>query len=400
MTGAAGAIRRAGDPPAGDAAGDPHPRFDPDEYGRRHAEVDRLRERAGCDALVVFGTSQSQHDLRFLTAWPPRQEGWLVLVPGAEPALRVQLYNHVPTARAMAVVADVAWAGRSSAETVAALLASHGVRRVGLVGPVTWQAHGRLAASLPGTDLVDLTPAFRRMRLVKSEAEIAWTRRGAELCDTALAALVDGARPGMREDELGALVEHAYARLGGQHGICFLATAPMEGGGAIVPAQQWSSRRLRAGDAIIIELSAGIGGYTGQVLRTIAVGAEPPARYAALHAVAERAYAEISAAIRPGATAADLLAAAGSIEAAGHTICDDLVHGYGGGYLEPVLRTRGTMHGPVPDLVLEPGMMLVVQPNVVTADGRLGVQTGELRVVTPAGSESLHRAPAGLLRAG
>jgi hypothetical protein len=44
-------------------------------------------------------------------------------------------------------------------------------------------------------------------------------------------------------------------------------------------------------------------------------------------------------------------------------------------------------------------MTLVVQPNVTTADGRLGVQTGELLLVTEHGPERLHTYPPGLLRA-
>ncbi|MGH2513157.1 MAG: hypothetical protein ACRDGQ_10760, partial [Candidatus Limnocylindrales bacterium] len=57
-----------------------------------------------------------------------------------------------------------------------------------------------------------------------------------------------------------------------------------------------------------------------------------------------------------------------------------------------------TQHGPVPEVSLVPGMMLVVQPNVVTADLRHGVQTGELMLVTPEGHERLHAAPRGFLR--
>jgi Xaa-Pro aminopeptidase len=79
---------------------------------------------------------------------------------------------------------------------------------------------------------------------------------------------------------------------------------------------------------------------------------------------------------------------------------DDVVHGYGGGYLAPVLRTPATSHGPAPDVTLQPGSMVVVQPNVTAADGSMGVQTGELVVVTDAGAESLHDVPRGLLAAG
>jgi Xaa-Pro aminopeptidase len=374
-----------------------YPRFSDDEYGRRQAALEHLAREAGADALVVFGNGSSRHDLQFLTAWPPRQEGWLVWSQEADPALYVQLFNHVPNAREMSVIEAVAWAGTDSASTVATELRRRGSTTVGLIGPIPFQAHARLAAALPGATLVDLTPAFRRMRLVKSEEEIDWTRRGAELCDAGIRALVAEARIGMAEHELGAIVEGAYGRRGGQHGICFITTGPMHGGGRIVPAQNWSDRRLEPGDAIVIELSAGIGGYTGQVLRTVAVG-DPPAAFQRLHDVAVQAHDAIVAAIRPGARAADLQAAAGLIDAAGMTVCDDVVHGYGGGYLAPVLRTPATAHGAPPELQLEAGMMLVVQPNVVAADGSAGVQTGELRVVTAMGSESLHQAPHGLLQ--
>jgi len=382
-----------------DLDGSPYPRFTDGEYGRRYSAVESLRAAADLDAVVVHGTGNARHELQYLTAWPPRQEGYLVLTPDDAPALFVQLFNHVPNAREMAIVERVEWGGADSAATVAAELKRRGARRVGLVGAISYQAHARLVAALPDVELVDLTPAFRRMRLIKSPEEIAWTRRGAELCDLGIRALVAVARPGVREYQLGAAVEAAYGAVGGQHGICFIATAPMRGGGRFVPAQNWSSRRLEDGDAILIELSAGIGGYTGQVLRTIALG-DVPAPFERLHEVAARAFDALVTAIRPGVRAADLLAVAGLIDREGLSVCDDVVHGYGGGYLAPVLRTPATAHAAPPDLALEPGMMVVVQPNVITPDASLGVQTGELVLVEPHGAVSLHGVKRGLLRAG
>ena len=328
-----------------------------------------------------------------------RHDSFLIVDGAAEPVLLVQLFNHVETARAMAVTGQVRWGGPDSLAAVASELRARHARRVGTVGPIPFQQHGRLADELDGVALVDVTGAFRRARLVKSGAEVEWTRRGAEMCDVAMEALLDTAQPEIREYELGAAVEHAYAELGGSHGICFIATAPMAGGGRIVPSQQWSERLIVAGDAVMIELSAGTGGYTSQILRTIAVAEEPPARYRRLHDVADEAFDTIVAAIRPGATAADLLHAAEVIDRSGFTVCDDVVHGYGGGYLPPVLRTPATMHAPVADLTLEAGMMVVVQPNVVDPEASVGVQTGELLLVTDGGSERLHRLPRGLLRA-
>ena len=60
------------------------------------------------------------------------------------------------------------------------------------------------------------------------------------------------------------------------------------------------------------------------------------------------------------------------IEDAGYTIRDDLVHGFVGGYLPPVLGSRSRALATVPEFTFEAGMMVVVQPNVVTATRRRG----------------------------
>ena len=106
----------------------------------------------------------------------------------------------------------------------------------------------------------------------------------------------------------------------------------------------------------------------------------------------------VSARLRPGVHAQELVEAAGVIEDAGFTTVDDLVHGFGGGYLPPVIGSRSRAIRPTPDLRLEAGMTVVVQPNVATPDGRLGVQTGELLLVTEDGAERLHGFPRGLVR--
>jgi Xaa-Pro dipeptidase len=75
------------------------------------------------------------------------------------------------------------------------------------------------------------------------------------------------------------------------------------------------------------------------------------------------------------------------------------VHGFGGGYLPPVLSHRAPPSGPHAAPLVE-GMTVVVQPNVATPDLQAGVQTGELYEVTADGARSLHAFPTGLLRGG
>ncbi|HWE08768.1 MAG TPA: hypothetical protein VG325_05415, partial [Solirubrobacteraceae bacterium] len=77
----------------------------------------------------------------------------------------------------------------------------------------------------------------------------------------------------------------------------------------------------------------------------------------------------------------------------------DLVHGFVGGYLPPVLGTRSRRLTQVPEFTFASGMTVVVQPNVVTRDETAGVQTGALLLVTEDGAEPLHAYERGLLHA-
>jgi Xaa-Pro aminopeptidase len=150
---------------------------------------------------------------------------------------------------------------------------------------------------------------------------------------------------------------------------------------------------------LLCEISASYWEYPGQLLRTFTVEAEPTPLYRELHGVAEAAFDAIVSRLRPGATANELVAAADVIADAGFTIRDDLVHGFVGGYLPPVLGSSARALVPIPDFTIASGMMLVVQPNVVTSDESAGVQTGELVLVTDQGAERLHTYERGLLRA-
>jgi Xaa-Pro aminopeptidase len=257
---------------------------------------------------------------------------------------------------------------------------------------------------------------------VKSAEELTWMRAGAAMSDDAVAALAAEARPGMTEAECCASLESAYIAAGGLTHIHYLGVTAMAEPGLCVPAQWPSSRRLRAGDALTCEVSASYHGYPGQLLRTFAVAAPPAPLYRDLHSVAEAAFDAMAGRLRAGATAQDLVAAAAEIILpAGYTIYDDLVHGYGGGYLPPVisradLESGGAAHPGRPrphppgrpeaertaakDFTFAAGMTVVIQPNVITPDERAGVQTGELVLVTESGWEPLHRYPRGLARIG
>ena len=120
--------------------------------------------------------------------------------------------------------------------------------------------------------------------------------------------------------------------------------------------------------------------------------------YQELHAVAEEVQKNIEAALKPGCTAAEIFELSSVIEKAGFSIWDDLTHGYGGGYLAPVLGCASRPAGPVPDFRFEKNMTLVVQPNIITKDAKAGVQTGGLVKITETGAERMQPYPSGLFK--
>ena len=374
----------------------PYPRFSDAEMARRRAALTRVMAERDVAHLIIHGANRSGPAVGWLTRWPVTREAYVVVTPGERDLLFVDFYNHVPNARRMATEAEVrACEGRGIEQPLAALRERGAAgRRIGVIGPLPWRAAGRLA-ELAG-DLVSLDADFTRLRLVKSAEELDWLRIGCELTDRAVEALRAGARPGVDERELGALVEAAYLGSGGTTHIHYFAATPMDRPAIAAPAQWPSARRLAAGDALVCEISASWWDHPGQVLRTFAVGGEPTALYRELHDVADAALDAVTARLRAGATAAELVEASGVIEDAGFTTRDDLVHGFVGGYLPPVLGSRSRMLGAVPDFTFAAGMTVVVQPNVVTPDETAGVQTGELLLVTERGAARLHAAPRGL----
>ena len=374
--------------------------FSAAEMRRRRAAFGRELERNGVSYALVYGANRSGSAVSWLTGWPVTREALLVVAPEEDgDVLLVSFFNHVPQARRLSAT-SVEFAGARAVSTALDLMAARSrlPGRIGVVGALPFDQYRLLAGQVP--EVVDLGAAYTGLRLVKSGEELEVLRRGAALSDAAIAALAGALRPGVIDYEVLARTEQAYVSQGGLHYIHYLGITAMDEPAVSVPAQWPTGCVVRHRDVVTCEISAAaVPEYAGQVLRTFTVGAPPTALYAELHAVAAAAFDAIAQNLIPGATAGDLAAAAAVIEQAGFTAVDDLVHGFGGGYLPPVVPAPGRPAG-APGFALVAGMTLVVQPNVVTRDGHAGVQTGELLLVTDQGPERLHTFPQGLQQVG
>jgi Xaa-Pro dipeptidase len=375
----------------------PYPRFSDAEMARRRDALAAELGAAGAGHAVIGGANRAGPAVGWLTRWPVTREALCVFTPGERDLLLVNFYNHVPNAARIATEAQVRWAGPKPMATALEELERRGARggRVGVIGPLGYRPYAALAEFATPVPLDD---AYTRLRLRKSAEELDWLRVGCGFTDSAVRAVHRQSGPGMDERELGNLAERAYVGHGGTTHIHYFGATPMCAPQLSVPAQWPAARALEQGDVLTCEISASYWDYTGQLLRTFTVGEDAAPLYRELHDVADAAFDALVARVRPGTTAAELVEASAVIGEAGFTTRDDLVHGFVGGYLPPVLGDKSRLLEEVPDFSLEEGMTIVIQPNVVTRDESAGVQTGELVAVTADGGEPLHDYERGLLR--
>lgn len=373
-----------------------YPRFSEAEMERRRAAIEVLLAQADCDHLVFCGANRFGSAVQWLTQWPVTAEAVGVLTPGERDALFVQYVNHTPLASKLADKADVAWGGESSIAAAIEVLTKRGAREghVATLGPLSAEHHAALSARFG--KLKSLNRDYVRLRQVKSAEELDWLRIGAHFSDLGMMALRDNVRLGLNERELGDRIERAYVARGATNVIHYIGTTSMAASDLAVPRQFPSLRRVRDGDVVVSEISAAFWEHPGQVLRSFALG-EPTKLYRDLHAAADAAFDAIAAVLKAGTTPAQVIEASGVIENAGFTIIDDLLHGYGGGYLPPILGCKSRPAGPVPIEPFRAGQTVVIQPNVVTRDHKAGVQTGEMVLITETGIERMHQMPRGVV---
>lgn len=397
-----------------------YPQFPDEEFERRHEEVREIMTDNDLEALLVYGDSgmhSHQHvHVHYLTDYLGHGSSYLVFFadPGEKPTLFYGVSNHGQYATEASVIDDVRWGGYPMTGNVINRVREAGIaNRVGLVGVSSRTDNvvpsGHLDAFRGAFgEVVDVTPAFERLRFVKSEAELDRIRRGAELTDNGLRALIETAEPGVTEYELRAAFESAHIAEGGEQFVAFISSAPMEDAapGGPLPWKEAGGREVRYGDVIGTELSASYGGYPGQIHRPIAVGEAPTATYRDMFEIAEEAYGTMLDALRPGNTADDVVDAMAPLEESDFHIYDVNFHGFGTTLQPPFIGTHSehSKYWPARKAPLtanwefEEHQVMVIQPNLVTPDERFGLQLGTTAIVQEGGPEVVHDVPVEFVR--
>lgn len=384
-------------------------RFSDGEYKRRFASVREEMDAAGVDCLVLYGDSShaggGQQSIRYLTGHDDQIASSLVVPAEGEPTLFITLRAQLPDACRTSPLSDVRGGGFDPAPTIADRIAElgHTDSTIGLAGSVGATRHLpadvyiELRERLPSATFEFLDDVMDRVTREKSDAELPALRAGAALTDRSMRALRDAIEPGVTERELAAAVRAAPGA-DGEHVFQLLGATSMADPDMAVPWDHQSTYRLGEGDAVLAEISAkNPQGYSGQLLRTIAVG-EPTGEYVALHEAAVAVFEGVLDVLEPGATTGDVVHVATEvIEGRGYTHLVPVLHGWGLGIQGPVVGTPNSAYGDGTDggepFVFEAGQTMVIEPSPVTPDLTTGVVLGELVHVTPDGAERLHDYP-------
>ncbi|WP_299179284.1 Xaa-Pro peptidase family protein [uncultured Neptuniibacter sp.] len=259
----------------------------------------------------------------------------------------------------------------------------------GMLGPET---HLRMPASnfeklkhaLSQHELVDVSELVRKLRSVKSAAEVAKIRFACEVTSAGFNYLKDNLKVGMTEREACKAMHLEMLRLGADSCPYLISASGPDGYDNIIMGP--TDRRLNEGDVLIIDTGANFDGYFSDFDRNFAFGDVPPATHTAYDAVYRSTEAGLGVAA-PGRSTGDVWRAMWDVLEAAGALGNDvgrMGHGLG------MQLTEWPSHVEGGDVVLEPGMVLTLEPGMTYAPGKMMVHEENI-LITDNGCEMLHQ---------
>ncbi len=211
--------------------------------------------------------------------------------------------------------------------------------------------------------------AVRRMREIKSPAEIALIKKAAEISVLGHLEAMRSLEPGMREYEIGWLVQYVF----GRHGCEYTGYPPICGSGPNSTILHYNTNRkkVESGEIMCMDTAGEYHGYTADVTRSFPVNGRFTPEQRAIYEVVQKAqeigialcrsgnsFSQIEQAIQ--ASMSQDMIALGIIQNAGE-LRRYYMHGFGHGLGLDV-------HDPAPR-TLAPGAVLTVEPGIYIKEG-------------------------------
>lgn len=239
---------------------------------------------------------------------------------------------------------------------------------------ISLREHQLVKKLLRGRQFCDASGEVEKMRLVKNRSELGKLRRAAKIADAAYARLVRSKVVGRTEKEVAWMLE-SFMREAGSGPMPFeiiVASGPR----SAMPHGVATSRVIRSGELVVIDMGASVGGYCSDATRTFATG-PLPAKLAGIYETVLAAQKLAMDGMKAGTACSEAdrlarqhIATAGYGKAFGHS----LGHGVG---LEP---HEAPVLSSFSREVLAVGMTVTVEPGIYLE--RLGGVRIEDTVVT------------------
>jgi Xaa-Pro aminopeptidase len=224
------------------------------------------------------------------------------------------------------------------------------------------------------------------LRAIKGDDEVELLERALKITDEAFVACTSDLKPETTERQLAWSIERTMRELGAD-GIAF-STIVASGPHAARPHHNPTDRAFADGEPIIIDMGAKVGGYNGDLTRTVWIG-EPTAKLKDVYnAVWDAQYAALDG-VKAGLTGKDADALARDVIAAsgyGDFFTHGLGHGLGVRVHEAPSASQ-TSSG-----ILQPRQVLTIEPGIYIS-GWGGVRLEDVVLIGEHESRNLTGAP-------
>ena len=365
-------------------------RFEAEVYGGRLERAAELLRAAHLDALLITPGPDLEYLIGSRAQSFERLTCLLVPASGATPSVvvpKLELAGLTDSAAADLGLEIVDWVdGVNPYQTVKSTL-NAGARVA--VADAMPALHLLPIADVLNALPVSATPVLRQLRMRKDASEIEALRRAGAAIDGVHARVGEWLRAGRTEAEVAADIAAAIVEEG-HTAAAFVIVGSGPNGAS--PHHEHSERPIESGDVVVVDIGGPVEpGYYSDSTRTYVVG-EPDAEIAERIAILEQAQAAAVAAVRPGASAESVDAAARNVLAQaglGEAFIHRTGHGIGLSVHEEPYIVGGN------DILLEPGMAFSIEPGIYFP-GEWGARIEDIVIVTEDGCESVNHRPHGL----
>ena len=277
--------------------------FPPEAFAERLARARAAVTASGDDAWLVYGDAQHDGDLAFLTHFPTRQRGSLLLVrPSGDPVLLAAVGSRdIPASKLLTFVTDMRPYSRL-VDALPKLLAAEGLdaARIGLVGVrdalaiAEWDA---VCRALPNVRWTFRDAAFAPLRRVADPVVVRGVARAAAVAAAGLQRAAEVIVPGAVLRAAAAEIERTLRRAAAEDVRILVGSA--RSGGVLHPPDD---RTLANDDGLLVFVAVVVQRCWAEAGRTFALGS-PPEPVRALERRAAAAVDAMAAAVAPAVTA-------------------------------------------------------------------------------------------------